>query len=69
MRDHSTKEEAVKHMLLIPHGDAPTPYAAEDWPRLSEAERKEVAGDYQAITRVPATRMGGAVEVRPIAEW
>jgi hypothetical protein len=127
--DHSTKEEAVKYMLLIHQGSTPTPYDKEAWGRLSEDERNQIARDYQAINqvpgvtpglglqppetattvrvdggqtlttdgpfvavkealggyfifeaddldaaielaaRVPAARLGGAVEVRPIAEW
>jgi len=127
--DHSTKEEAVKYMLLIHQGSTPTPYDQEAWGRLSEDERNQIARDYQAINqvpgvtpglglqppetattvrvdggqtlttdgpfvavkealggyfifeaddldaaielaaRVPAARLGGAVEVRPIAEW
>jgi hypothetical protein len=119
----------MKYMLLIHQGDAPNPYAADEWARLSEDEQKAVADGYQAINqtpgvspglqlqpaetattvrvqdgrtlttdgpfvavkealggyfvfeaddldaaielaaRVPAARMGGAVEVRPIAEW
>jgi hypothetical protein len=127
--DGPDKEEAVKYMLLIHQGDAPTPYAPDEWARLSEDEQKAVYADYQAINdtpgvspgvrmqppetattvrvedgrtlttdgpfvtvkealggyllfeaddldaaielaaRVPAARMGGAVEVRPIVEW
>jgi hypothetical protein len=119
----------MKFMLLIHQGDAPTPYAADEWARLSEDEQKAVYADYQALnetsgvspglqldspetattvrvqdgrtlttdgpfvavkealggyfvfeaddldaaielaSRVPAARMGGAVEVRPIVEW
>ena len=118
----------MKYMLLIHHGDSPTP-AAEAWERLSEDERNAVAADYQAVNqtpgvtpglwlqepeaattvrvddgktlttdgpfvavkealggylvfeadsldaaielaaRIPAARLGGAVEVRPIQEW
>ena len=118
----------MKYLLLIQHGDAPTPYE-EAWGSLSEDERNQIAADYQAINqtpgvtsglqlqdpeaattvrvqdgrtlttdgpfvaikealggyflleaddldaaieiaaRVPAARMGGAVEVRPVAEW
>jgi hypothetical protein len=127
--DHSDKEEAVKYMLLIHQGDAPTPYSPEEWARLSEDEQNAVYAAYKAInetpgvspgvqmqppemattvrvqdgqtlttdgpfvavkealggylffeaddldaaielaSRVPAARMGGAVEVRPIVEW
>jgi hypothetical protein len=127
--DHPEKEEAMKYMLLIHQGTAPTPRSPEEWERLSEDEQKAVFADYQAInqtpgvspglqledpqtattvrvedgktlttdgpfvatkealggylvfeaddldaaielaSRVPAARMGGAVEVRPITEW
>jgi hypothetical protein len=127
--DHSEKEEAMKYMLLIHQGDAPTPYSPDEWGRLSEDEQKAVYSAYMAInetpgvspglqlqspetattvrvqdgktlttdgpfvavkealggyllfeaddldaaielaSRVPAARMGGAVEVRPIAEY
>jgi hypothetical protein len=119
----------MKYLMLIQHGDTPTPEDADAWSRLSEDEQKAVAADYQAINqtpgvtpglwleppetattvrvqdgrtlttdgpfvavkealggyflleaddldaaielaaRVPAARMGGAVEVRPIKEW
>jgi hypothetical protein len=119
----------MKYMLLIHQGDAPTPYDAEAWARLSEDEQNAIARDYQALNqtpgvtpgdqlqapeaattvrvadgqtlvtdgpfaavkealggwltyeaddldaaielaaRIPAARLGGAVEVRPIAEW
>ena len=125
----TTKEEAVKYILLIHQGDTPTPRDPEAWSRLSEDEQNAVYRDYQAInqtpgvtpgqplgspetattvrvddgktlttdgpfvsikealggyflfeaddldaaievaSRVPAARMGGAVEVRPIAEY
>jgi hypothetical protein len=123
------KEEAMKYMLLIHQGHAPTPYTPDEWARLSEEEQGAVYAAYQAINetpgvspgvqmqppetattvrvqdgktlttdgpfvavkealggyfffeaddldaaielagRVPAARMGGAVEVRPIADW
>ena len=118
----------MKYLLLIHQGDAPTPYDADEWARLSEDEQNAVYADYQAInqtagvspgvqmqppqtattvrvadgktlttdgpfgavkealggylffeaddldaaielaSRVPAARMGGAVEVRPLVE-
>jgi hypothetical protein len=118
----------MKYLMLIHHGEAPTPYE-EAWARLSEEEQNQIAADYQAInqtpgvtpgiamqhpqtattvrvedgrtlttdgpfvavkealggyflfeaddldaaievaSRVPAARLGGAVEVRPVAEW
>jgi hypothetical protein len=119
----------MKYLMLIHHGEAPTPGEADAWSRLSEDEQKAVAADYQAINqtpgvtpglwmeapetattvrvqdgrtlttdgpfvavkealggyfvfeaddldaaielaaRVPAARMGGGVEVRPLKEW
>ena len=119
----------MKYMLLIHQGDAPTPYDADAWGRLSDDEQRAVYEAYGAInetpgvtpgvqmqpaetattvlvqdgktlttdgpfvavkealggyfffeaddldaaielaSRVPAARMGGAVEVRPIVEY
>ena len=119
----------MKFMLLIQHGDTPTPQDPEAWARLSEEERTAIPADYKAINetpgvtpgtwlqapemattvrvhdgktlvtdgpfvemkealggylfyeandldaaialaaRIPAARLGGAVEVRPINEW
>jgi hypothetical protein len=123
------KEEAMKYMLLIHQGTAPTPRTPDEWERLPEDEKNAVFADYKAINetpgvtpgeqmedpgtattvrvedgrtlttdgpfvavkealggyfffeaddldaaielaaRVPAARMGGAVEVRPIVQW
>jgi hypothetical protein len=119
----------MKYMLLIHQGDAPTPYTAAVWERLSEDEQKAIYEAYKAINetpgvspglqlqpaetattvrvqdgktlttdgpfveakealggyliyeaddldaaielaaRIPAARLGGAIEVRPIVEW
>src|SRR5437867_10674574 len=127
--DHSEKEEAMRYMLLIHQGDAPTPRSPDEWASLSEDEQKAVYADYQAVnetpgvtpglgldapetattvrvqdgkklttdgpfveikeavggyllfeaddldaaielaSRIPAARLGGAIEVRPIVEW
>jgi hypothetical protein len=127
--DHPEKEGAMKYMLLIHQGDAPTPRSPKAWATLSEDEQKAVYADYQAInqtpgvspglgldapetattvrvqdgktlttdgpfveikeaiggyllfeaddldaaielaSRIPAARLGGAVEVRPTVEW
>jgi hypothetical protein len=118
----------MKYMLLIYHGSAPTP-RDEDWDRLSDEQKRQIAADYKAVSetpgvtpglhmegpetattvrvqdgralttdgpfaelkeaiggyllfeaddldaaielaaRIPAARLGGAVEVRPIVEW
>ncbi len=119
----------MKYMLLIHQGSAPTPYAPDEWARLSQDEQnavftaykeinetpgvspgvqmqspetattvrvedgktlttdgpfvavKEALGGYfffdaddldaaiELAARVPAARMGGAVEVRPVVEY
>jgi hypothetical protein len=119
----------MKYMLLIHQGSAPTPYAPDEWARLSRDEQnavftaykeinetpgvspgvqmqspetattvrvedgktlttdgpfvavKEALGGYfffdaddldaaiELAARVPAARMGGAVEVRPVVEY
>jgi hypothetical protein len=129
MGDHPDKEEAMKYMLLIHQGSAPTPRTPDEWERLSQDDQNAVYADYKAInetpgvtpgvqmqdpetattvrvqegrtlttdgpfvelkeaiggylfyeaddldaaielaSRIPAARMGGAIEVRPIAEW
>jgi hypothetical protein len=123
------EEEAMKYMLLIHQGTAPTPRTPDEWARLSEEEQNAVYADYKAInetpgvtpglqlespetattvrvedgetlvtdgpfvaakealggylvfeaadidaaiqlaSRIPAARLGGAIEVRPITEW
>jgi hypothetical protein len=52
------EEEAMKYMLLIHQGDAPTPRSPEDWARLSEDEQKAVYADYQAINQTPGVTPG-----------
>jgi hypothetical protein len=56
-RDHSDKEEAMKFLLLIHQGDAPTPQS-DEWNRLSEDEQKAVYSDYQAVNETPGVSPG-----------
>src|SRR5215210_3245354 len=58
MGDQSEKDKAMKYMLLIHQGDAPTPRSPEDWARLSEDEQKAVFADYQAINETPGVSPG-----------
>jgi hypothetical protein len=44
-------------MLLIHHGDTPTPQT-EAWARLSPEEQKAVYTDYQAINQTPGVSPG-----------
>jgi hypothetical protein len=48
-----TKEEAMKYVLLIQHGDTPTPDSPEEWGRLSDQEQTAVYADYQAVNQTP----------------
>jgi hypothetical protein len=52
------KEEAMKYMLLINQGTAPTPRDPEAWATLSEDEQKAVFADYQAINQTPGVTPG-----------
>jgi hypothetical protein len=58
LRDHPNKEEAMKYVLLIHQGDAPTPYDQEAWGRLSEEERQEISRAYMEINQVPGVSPG-----------
>jgi hypothetical protein len=58
MGDHSEQEEAMKYMLLIHQGTAPTPYSPEDWERLSEDEQKAVYSAYMAVNETPGVSPG-----------
>ena len=48
----------MKYMLLIHHGDAPTPRDPEAWGRLSEDEQKAIYADWQAINATPGVSSG-----------
>ena len=70
LRRSSTKRQplhrggtAMKYLLLIHQGDAPTPYSPEDWARLSEEEQQAVYADYQAINQTPGVTAG--VQMQP----
>lgn len=52
----------MKYMLLIHHGDAPTPDDPEAWARLSEQEQKSVYRDYRAVSGTPGVTPGVRME-------
>jgi hypothetical protein len=56
--DHPHKEEAMKYMLLIQHGDTPTPNEPGAWERLSPDEQAEVGRAYQEINQTPGVTPG-----------
>jgi len=53
----------MQYILLIHQGDTPTPYDAEAWGWLSEAEQQAVYADYQAINATPGVTPG--VQMQP----
>jgi hypothetical protein len=57
------KEEAMKYLLMIHQGDAPTPRDPEAWATLSEDEQRAVYADYQAINQTPGVTPG--LELQP----
>ena len=48
----------MKYMLLIQHGDTPTPRDPDAWNRLSEDEQKAIPADYKAINETPGVTPG-----------
>jgi hypothetical protein len=62
MGDHSHQEDAMKYLILIHQGDAPTPYTPDEWAKLSEEEQNAVYRDYQAINQDPRVTPGVQME-------
>jgi hypothetical protein len=52
----------MKYVMLIHQGDAPTPYAPEEWGRLSEEEQQQIFCDYQAINQTPGVTPGAQMQ-------
>jgi hypothetical protein len=52
----------MKYLLLIHQGDAPTPYDADEWARLSEDEQNAVFKEYQAVNETPGVTPGTWME-------
>jgi hypothetical protein len=63
----STEEEAMKYMLLIHHGDTPTPSDPEAWARLSEDEREAIYRGYRALSQTPGVTPGVQMEDPDVA--
>jgi hypothetical protein len=57
----------MKYMLLIHHGDAPTPNDPEAWARLSEQEQQSVYRDYQAVSGAAGVTPGVQMEDAAVA--
>jgi hypothetical protein len=48
----------LKYMLLIHHGDTPTPNDPEAWAKLSDDERQAIPRDYRAVSETPGVTPG-----------
>jgi len=59
----TNQEDAMKYMLLIHQGDAPTPYTPDEWNRLSDDEKQAIYRDYQAINQTPGVTPG--IQMQP----
>lgn len=57
----------MKYMLLIHHGDAPTPNDPEAWAQLSEQDQQSVYRDYQAVSAAPGVTPGVQMENAEVA--
>lgn len=57
----------MKYMLLIHHGDAPTPRDQEAWARLPEDEREAISRDYGAVSQTLGVTPGAEMEDPDVA--
>jgi hypothetical protein len=48
----------MKYLMLIHQGNTPTPSDPEAWSGLSEAERQQIAADYETINQTPGVTPG-----------
>jgi hypothetical protein len=55
---HSTKEVAMKYMLLIYQGTTPTPSDPEAWAQLPQEEQQSVFAAYQQLNQDPGVTVG-----------
>ena len=56
----------MKYMLLIHHGDTPTP-GTDEWNNLSQDEQNAVYADYQALNETPGVTPGAWMESPELA--
>ena len=47
----------MKYLMLIHHGDSPTP-ETDEWNRMSEDEQRAVYADWQALNQTPGVTPG-----------
>lgn len=48
----------MRYVMLIHHGDTPTPNEEEAWAKLSPDEQQQISAEYQAITQTPGVTPG-----------
>ncbi len=48
----------MKYMLLIHHGQTPTPETPEAWGRLSDEERQSIYAAYRTVSETPGVTPG-----------
>lgn len=48
----------MRYVMLIHHGDMPTPSNEEAWAKLSADAQQQISADYQAITQTPGVTPG-----------
>jgi hypothetical protein len=52
------RSQAMKYVLLIHHGDAPTPHDPEAWAAVPDEEKAAIAKGYQDLNRTPGVTPG-----------
>jgi len=52
----------MKYLMLIHHGDMPSPNEEEAWGRLSKDEQQQIYADYQALNQTPGVTPGEWME-------
>ena len=48
----------MRYVMLIHHGDTPTPSNEEAWAKLSADAQQQISADYQSITQTPGVTPG-----------
>lgn len=57
----------MNYLLLINHGNTPTPEDPQAWASLSEEEQNAVFADYQAISQTPGVTPGQRMQAPEMA--
>jgi hypothetical protein len=57
----------MKYLLLIHHGEAPTPRDQAAWARVPEDERDAISRGYRAVSQTPGVTPGAEMEDPDVA--